>query len=69
MEVTEEQVLVVFKKKCQYYFDKDVYTHGSLTITKFDLKNEIISGTFEFTLYRQDCDTIKFTQGRFDMKI
>ena len=58
-----------YTSKCQYYYEKEVYRDGYLTITKFDLKNLIISGTFEFTLYTPDCDTIKFTQGRFDMKI
>ena len=55
--------------KCEYDRDSTVYREGKLTITKFDLENQIISGTFEFTLTKPGCDTIKVTQGRFDMKI
>ena len=41
---------------------------GKLTITKFDKSNYIISGLFEFTLVLQGCDTLKITDGRFDME-
>jgi len=41
---------------------------GSLTITKFDTKKGIVSGTFQFSTYNPSCgDTIKVTQGRFDI--
>ena len=49
--------------------DTTIYEDGSITITKLDRSKRIISGTFEGVLYRQLCgDTIKITQGRFDMK-
>ena len=59
-------------KKCDYNFDyKDstVYTNGSLAITRLDMKNGIIAGTFEFTLTKPGCDTIRITQGHFDKKL
>lgn len=54
---------------CSYNRDDTVYREGLLTITRFDLQNYIISGTFEFTLARVGCDTLKVTEGRFDMKL
>jgi hypothetical protein len=56
------------KTFCAYYNDPDVYRSGHLVITRFDLPNRIISGVFESTLYKQNCDTVKITEGRFDMK-
>lgn len=40
---------------------------GTLNITKFDKVNGIISGTFEFTILDNDGNTIKITNGRFDL--
>jgi hypothetical protein len=45
------------------------YQAGTLTITRFDLAQGIISGTFSFTLVQPGCDTLKVTQGRFDKKL
>lgn len=41
---------------------------GQINITRFDMLNTIISGTFEFKAFNVDNpgDTIKVTQGRFD---
>lgn len=57
-------------KNCEIdYFDTSIYRMGQLSITKIDKINQIISGTFEIVLYKSDClDTIKITNGRFDMK-
>ena len=52
-----------------FYEDYHVLS-GSLEITKFSLQNQnkVLSGTFEFTTYNPDCsDTIKVTEGRFDI--
>lgn len=54
---------------CSYNRDPSTFREGSLTITKLDLNKRIISGTFEFTLAKPECDTIKVAEGRFDMKI
>jgi hypothetical protein len=45
--------------------------NGTLNITKYDLTNRIFSGTFEATLYNPSTctDTIKITNGRFDVKL
>jgi len=45
----------------------DTINSGTVEIIKFDTVNHIISGTFEFTVYNAACDTIKITEGRFDV--
>jgi hypothetical protein len=52
------------------YFSKDIATTGSgtMTITKLDRTDRIISGTFNATLSKADCEMVKITDGRFDMK-
>lgn len=44
-------------------------TSGQLTISRLDLTQGIVSGTFNFKLFQPGCDTIKVTQGRFDYKL
>jgi hypothetical protein len=57
------------KDTCEYFTKRSGTTgSGSLTITKLDKTARIISGTFYATLAKQGCDTIKITDGRFDMK-
>jgi hypothetical protein len=53
---------------CEYISD-DNYSEGSLTITRFDLEERIISGKFQFRMATPSCDTINVTDGRFDMRI
>lgn len=53
------------------YFSRDLITasSGIITISKLDKINRIFSGTFNATLYKINCgDSIKITEGRFDMK-
>ena len=58
-----------------HYFTNDKYT-GSVTLTKFDTINKIVSGRFSFKAKREisgskdcKCDTvISITDGRFDFK-
>ncbi|MCC3153265.1 hypothetical protein Q3A66_04210 [Hymenobacter sp. BT770] len=45
------------------------FSKGTLTITRLNLQTGIISGTFDYTLAKPGCDTIKVTQGRFDDKL
>ena len=52
-------------KICIYEF-KNTY-NGTLFFSKIDRINYIISGTFEFSTVTQGCDTIRITEGRFDM--
>jgi hypothetical protein len=44
------------------------YLPGLLTITKFDEINQIVSGTFWFSVVVSPGDTIQITDGRFDMQ-
>lgn len=60
---------------CQYlktcgYDDTvtDFFQTGVLNITKLDLATGIVSGTFEITIAVPLCDTLRITEGRFDMK-
>ncbi|MFN3136971.1 MAG: DUF6252 family protein [Allomuricauda sp.] len=43
-------------------------TPGLLTITRFDLEEFIVSGTFEFSVKDDEGNTLNFTDGRFDLK-
>jgi len=57
---------------CEYFStDSDTYSSGSLTITKLDATDErvIISGKFNATLYKPGCDSIRITDGRFDLSL
>ncbi|OAQ38969.1 hypothetical protein A5893_13100 [Pedobacter psychrophilus] len=58
------------KNFCDYlHVDTTIYQKGYLLISKLDKTQRIVSGSFEVTIYNEDCgDTIKITQGRFDMK-
>ncbi|TPE45273.1 DUF6252 family protein [Pontibacter mangrovi] len=49
--------------------NSEISRTGKLEITKLDLTNGIIAGTFEFTLAKPGCDTIRVTEGRFDKKL
>ncbi len=58
-----------FNRNCIYYHQDTLFGHKSLlTITKFDTQNRIIAGIFEFSLAKPGCDTIRITEGRFDIK-
>jgi len=48
--------------------DLNTSSTGELTISKLDRQNRIIAGRFNFTLHQNGCDTLKVTNGRFDMK-
>jgi len=49
--------------------DNDTQTNGLISITRFDLAQGIICGTFEFTIKKTGCETIYITHGRFDAKL
>ncbi len=52
-----------------YYSDEDIASNCKLVITKLDLTNKIIAGTFSFTLEKKDTGKkVTVTDGRFDMK-
>ena len=63
------------KSECTYYNtqvttdkSKNFYRKGKLEVTKLDLQTRIISGRFDCTIYQVGCDTLKITEGRFDLK-
>lgn len=41
---------------------------GFVKFSKIDTNNYIISGTFEFSTVNEQCDTVRITNGRFDMR-
>jgi hypothetical protein len=43
------------------------HAFGSITFTRLDSVNKIISGTFSFKAPVPGCDTLNFTDGRFDV--
>lgn len=45
-----------------------VQQEGQLVITKLDTEQKVIAGTFTCTLITAGCDTVRMTDGRFDMK-
>ncbi|MFD1161747.1 hypothetical protein [Hwangdonia seohaensis] len=51
---------------CHYDF-QDSY-QGNLIFSKIDRVNYFISGTFSFSTITNNCEDIKITEGRFDMK-
>ncbi len=53
---------------CQYVRYNGYIQEGIIEIIKYDMKNYIVAGRFEARLYNGKCDTIKITQGRFDIK-
>ncbi len=54
---------------CSYSVGNSLYSSGTITFTKVDFPNRIVSGRFECTFYVPNCDTLRITEGRFDFKI
>lgn len=61
-----EEAKCWFSEAC--FYNSDNIIDGSLTITHFDRINYIISGTFDFSAVAPGCDTLKVSDGRFDIK-
>lgn len=49
-------------------FDTTLKKWGGGLITTLDIPNRIISGTFDFKYKTMRCDTVRITNGRFDIK-
>ncbi|WP_276373927.1 hypothetical protein [Chryseolinea sp. H1M3-3] len=48
--------------------DSDSIISGNVTLSRFDRPINIISGTFEFTTYSNECSgSVSITEGRFDI--
>ena len=54
----------------KYYSTTQKYT-GQVNVTRFDYKNKVISGTFEFEAVnkKDSTDVVKVTRGRFDVDL
>ncbi|PQV51603.1 hypothetical protein CLV33_101529 [Jejuia pallidilutea] len=52
--------------KCYYDFENTY--EGFIIFSKVDRTNHIISGTFEFSTTKENCETLIVTNGRFDMR-
>ncbi len=65
----QEALFIDTRSGCEFLQGQMHFRSGNLTIAKLDLNQGIISGTFEFTLAKPGCDTIKVTNGRFDKKL
>ena len=50
-------------------FDTTIQLFGGGTLTRYDVTNRIISGTFNFKFKALSCDTVLVTDGRFDYKL
>jgi len=57
------------KNLCEYNSVDSIYWDGKLEITKLDKDQGIISGRFDAILYKPSCDTIRITDGRFDLSL
>jgi hypothetical protein len=41
---------------------------GSVQLTKFDKANKVVSGKYDFVVPVTNCDTLRITDGRFDIR-
>lgn len=64
----QEAMFYGIRNECQFYQGASHERIGTMIITKLDLQNYIVSGTFEFTLRKPEC-TVVVTNGRFDIKM
>ena len=61
--------ILFLRNSCDHrWTDTLVKASGSLTVSKLDRTNNVIAGAFNATLIKNGCDTIRITEGRFDMK-
>jgi hypothetical protein len=70
---TDIKRFFVSMQRLNNYYDIDYSKtnySNRFTLTKIDTLQNFISGTFEFTLYRDNNkkDSLKITEGRFDLK-
>ena len=45
-----------------------MHTPSTASIEALDIANRIISGTFNFKAIKPGCDTVRISDGRFDIK-
>jgi hypothetical protein len=59
--------LIDYNTQCTY--DTDSLNIGVLEMTRVDTVNAIFSGRFHFKIGVAGCDTIRVTDGRFDLRL
>lgn len=59
--------LMFFKLGNQYYNHPPNHSSGVVNVTKLDTVNNIMAGTFSFTLYNSTNDSVVVSDGRFDL--
>jgi len=57
-----------YKSGSYCYYDYNNTQSGHIILTRLDHQKFIVSGKFEFTTVLPGCDTIRVTDGRFDME-
>jgi len=65
-DITKAAMYYNFYEGC-YYELENTY-EGYIRFSKIDRINYIISGTFEFSTVTANCDTVRITDGRFDVQ-
>ncbi len=59
-------------KNCKGFLGSNIIktfaVQGTILLSKVDLNNKVISGTFNCNIPSSGCDTIRITNGRFDIK-
>lgn len=70
----QTKVYPVYKNEstnCYFISDSSNYAKGFIKINRYDTRNGIVSGEFEYTLFDKTtvCDTLKISHGRFDYKL
>lgn len=58
----------IYSNSANYPFYTNATNTGTITITKFDKANQIVSGTFNFKAINSNGEIINITEGRFDKK-
>jgi hypothetical protein len=64
-----ERSVVFFRNNWEYKLLGGDLNFGTLTITRFDFEQGVISGVFEFDVYASLEDRIQIRSGRFDAKM
>lgn len=64
-----DSIVVLYQRDTAsyYYHFPPSYTLGAVNLTKLDTINNIIAGTFYFTLHNSAGDSVVITDGRFDL--
>ena len=62
-----DSVILTFWKGPQFYTYTPGHTPGVINVTKLDTVNNIMAGTFSFTLYDSNNDSVVVSDGRFDL--